>query len=326
MGSYIIRRSLYSLLTLFGVSLVAFALLHSLSGDPSALLLGPYASEEAVQKMRKELRIDEPIWSRYGGFIENLARGDLKSLYYNQPAFSVLFERFPATIELTVAALIIAGFVSVTCGILSAIKRDTFVDYSASAMSLFGISMPDFWLGTMLILLFAVHLQWFPAFGRGPASFGQAVVALMTRGELIDILTFLHHLFLPALTLSAHVIGVVTRVTRSSMLDQVNKEYVTVLRSKGLPERAVVIKHMFRNALLPVITISSMQFVKLLGGAVIVETVFGWPGIGFLMVDAIYARDYPLVQAGIMFFSIFFIAVNLLVDLLYTYLDPRISY
>jgi len=270
--------------------------------------------------------MDEPVWSQYGGFIENLARGELKSLYYNRPAFSVLLERFPATMELTIAALIIAGFVSTISGIVSAIRRDTLFDYSASAVSLFGISMPDFWLGTMLILLFAVHLQWFPAFGRGPASFAQAVVTLMTHRDLTEVLTFLSHIFLPALTLSAHVIGVVTRVTRTSMLDQVNKEYVTVLRSKGLPERAVVINHMFRNALLPVVTISSMEFVKLLGGAVIVETVFGWPGIGFLMVDAIYARDYPLVQAGIIFFSVFFIGVNLLVDVLYTYLDPRIRY
>jgi peptide/nickel transport system permease protein len=326
MGAYIVQRSFYALLTIFGVSIVAFALLNLQPGDPAALLLGPYATEETIRHLHEQLRLDDPLWARYVGFVRNLVQGNLKSIMYEQPAFSLLLKRFPATVELTVGALLITALVSMSTGIISAVKRDTIFDYAGSTMSLFGISMPDFWLGTMLILLFAVFLNWFPAFGHGPVSFGQAVILLVTKGDFGSLIRFLHHLSLPALTLSAHVIGVVTRVTRTSMLEEVNKDYVIVLRSKGLAERNVVIKHMFRNSLIPVVTIFSMEFVKLLGGAVIVETVFAWPGVGFLMVDAIYARDYPLVQAGIIFFSLFFIIVNLLVDLLYTFLDPRIRY
>jgi len=326
MVAYIVQRSFYALLTIFGVSIVAFALLNLQPGDPAVLLLGPYATDETVRHLHEQLRLDDPLWAQYVGFVRNLIQGNLKSIMYEQPAFSLLLQRFPATLELTVGALLITALVSMSTGIISAVRRDTFFDYSASAVSLFGISMPDFWLGTMLILLFAVLLRWFPAFGHGPVSFSQAVILLVTEGDFGSLIRFLHHLSLPALTLSAHVIGVVTRVTRTSMLEEVNKDYVTVLRSKGLTERNVIVKHMFRNSLIPVVTIFSMEFVKLLGGAVIVETVFGWPGVGFLMVDAIYARDYPLVQAGIIFFSLFFIIVNLLIDLLYTFLDPRIRY
>ena len=326
MAVYIVRRFFYALLTLFGVTIVAFGLLNLQPGDPAELLLGPYATKEAVEILHKELRLDDPLWARYLGFLSNLFSGRLISIYYKQPVFSLLLERFPSTVELTMGALLIASIVASITGITSAVKRDTPFDYSASAVSLFGISMPDFWLGTMLILLFAVTLRWFPAFGHGPVSFAKAVSLLVMKGDVKSIVSFFHHLALPALTLSAHVIGVITRVIRTSMLEEVNKEYVMVLRSKGLAERTVIIKHMFRNSLLPVLTISSMQFVKLLGGAVIVETVFGWPGVGLLMVDAIYARDYPLVQAGIFFFSLFFIVVNLIVDILYTFLDPRIRY
>jgi peptide/nickel transport system permease protein len=326
MGAYIVQRCAYALLTIIGVSIVAFALLNLQPGDPAALLLGPYATDEGIRHLHKQLRLDEPLWAQYLGFMGNLLRGNLRSIMYEQPAFSLLLERFPATVELTIAALLITAIVSISTGIISAVKRDTVFDYTASAISLFGISMPDFWLGTMLILLFSVFWQWFPAFGHGPVSFGQALSLLMRQGDYQSLIQFLHHLFLPALTLSAHIIGVVTRVTRTSMLEEINKEYVMVLRSKGLAERHVIINHMFRNSLIPVVTIFSMEFVKLLGGAVIVETVFAWPGVGSLIVDAISARDYPLVQAGIFFFSLFFIIVNLLVDLLYTFLDPRIRY
>jgi len=313
-------------LTIVGVSLVAFALLNLQPGDPAALLLGPYASDEALDHLRRQLRLDQSFLMQYVGFVRNLIQGNLKSIVYEQPAFSLILERFPATVELTIGALAITAVVSMTTGIISSIKKDTFFDYSASAISLFGISMPDFWLGTMLILLFGVLWQWFPAFGRSSISFVEAVKLLTTKGDFKSLLTFLQHLFLPAVTLSAHVIGVVTRVTRTSMLEETNKEYVLVLYSKGLAQRTVVIKHMFRNSLIPIVTIFSMEFVKLLGGAVIVETVFGWPGVGFLMMDAINARDYPLVQAGIVFFSLLFILTNLFIDLLYTFLDPRIKY
>jgi peptide/nickel transport system permease protein len=326
MSAYLLQRCIYAVITLFGVSLVAFGLLNLQPGDPAALLLGPYATNEAIQHLHRELRLDDPLWAQYLGFISNLFSGRLESIFYKQPVHDLILERFPATLELTIGALLITALISTSAGILSAIKRDTAFDYSASTASLFGISMPDFWLGTMLILLFAVTWQIFPAFGYGPMSFSEAVLRLVTKGDANGLLGFLHHLFLPALTLSAHIIGVVTRVTRTSMLDEINKDYVLVLRSKGLSEWNVVLKHMFRNSLLPVVTIFSMEFVKLLGGAVIVETVFSWPGVGFLMVDAIYARDYPLVQAGIIFFSFLFIAVNLLVDLLYSVIDPRIKY
>jgi peptide/nickel transport system permease protein len=326
MGAYIVRRSFYAIVTLFGVTIVAFGLLNLQPGDPAHILLGPQATKEAVEILRRELRLDDPLWMRYLAFLGNLFSGKLKSISFGQPVFSILLERFPSTVELTIGALFIAAIVATSTGVVSAVKRDSPFDYSASAISLLGISMPDFWLGTMLILLFGLILRWFPVFGHGPVSFAEGIKLLVTKGDIQSLAAFFHHLTLPALTLSAHVIGVVTRVIRTSMLEEVNKEYVMVLRSKGLAERTVVIKHMLRNALIPVLTISSMQFVKLLGGAVIVETVFAWPGVGLLMVNAIYARDYPLVQAGICFFSLFFIVVNLIVDLLYSFVDPRIRY
>jgi peptide/nickel transport system permease protein len=326
MGTYIIKRCIYAVITLFGVSLVAFGLLNLQPGDPAELLLGVYATEEAIQQLHKELHLDDPLWAQYLGFISNLFSGQLESIFYKQPVHILFFKRFAATLELTIGALLIVGLIAISAGIISAVKRDTVFDYSASTVSLFGISMPDFWLGTMLILLFSVTWKIFPGFGYGDVSFSEGFIHLITRGEPGGLLNFLHHLFLPALTLSAHVVGVVARVTRTSMLDEINKDYILVLRSKGLSDWNVIMKHMFRNSLLPVLTIFSMQFVKLLGGAVIVETVFSWPGVGYLMVEAIYARDYPLVQAGVVFFSFLFIVINLIVDILYSVIDPRIKY
>lgn len=326
MSTYLVKRCVYAVITLFGVSLVAFGLLNLQPGDPAELLLGVYATEETIQQLHRELRLDDPLVAQYLGFVSNLFSGQLESIFYKQPAHLLIMQRFLATLELTLGALAIVVLISLSAGILSAIKRDTFFDFSASALSLFGISMPDFWLGTMLILLFSVTWNVFPGFGYGEMSSVEAVFRLLTKGEVDGLLKFFQHLFLPAVTLSAHIIGVVTRVTRTSMLDEINKDYVLVLRSKGLSEWNIVIKHMFRNSLLPVITIFSMQFVKLLSGAVIVETIFSWPGVGYLMVEAIYSRDYSLVQAGIVFFSVVCIAVNLLVDFLYTLIDPRIKY
>ncbi|UCD80520.1 MAG: ABC transporter permease, partial [Desulfobacterales bacterium] len=219
MSTYLLQRSIYAVITLFGVSLVAFGLLNLQPGDPAALLLGPYATEEAIQHLHRELRLDEPLWAQYLGFISNLFSGRLESIFYKQPVDDLILQRFPATLELTIGALLITAIISTSAGILSAIKRDTAFDYSASTASLFGISMPDFWLGTMLILLFAVNWQIFPAFGYGQMSFSEAVFRLVTKGDVNGLLDFLHHLFLPALTLSAHIVGVVTRVTRTSMLD-----------------------------------------------------------------------------------------------------------
>ena len=326
MGTYLLKRILYAVITLFGVSLIAFGLLNLQPGDPAELLLGVYATEEGIQQLHQELRLDDPLWSQYLGFVSNLFSGRLNSIFYKKPVHELFLERFPATLELTAGALMFVGLIAIATGIIAAIKRDTIFDYTASTISLFGISMPDFWLGTMLILLFAVTWNIFPSFGYGTMSFGTAIVVLLTKGDASGLLQFLHHLFLPAVTLSAHVIGVVARVTRTSMLDELNKDYVLVLRSKGLSEWNIVLKHMLRNSLLPIITMFSMQFVKLLGGAVIVETVFSWPGVGYLMVEAIYARDYPLVQAGVVLFSFLFVMVNLIVDLLYSVIDPRIKY
>ena len=183
MAAYIVQRCFYAVLTLFGVSIVAFGLLNLLSGDPASLLLGPYATDETLLHLRQQLRLDDPLWAQYVGFLGNLFQGNLKSIAYDEPAFSLLFQRFPATVELTVGALLMAAVISTSSGILSAIRRDTIFDYSASTVSLFGISMPDFWLGTMLILLFGVFLNWFPTFGHGPASFGKAMALLFSKGD-----------------------------------------------------------------------------------------------------------------------------------------------
>lgn len=305
MTAYVLRRLLLSVLVLFGVSVVVFSLIHFAPGDPARLLLPDGALEEDVAIVRKALGLDQPLYVQYEVFITRALQGDLgRSLYYKQPALGIILEHLPATIELTFAALVLSLIVAVPMGILSAVRRDTVWDYLGMGIATIGQATPVYWLGQMLILFFAVQLRWMPSSGRGGIDY----------------------LILPAITLGAPLMALVTRLVRSGMLDLLGEDFIRTARAKGLAEWCIVLRHVLRNIMIPLVTVVGLQFGALLGGAVITETVFAWPGVGRLVVTAITARDYPLVQAATLLVSGYFVLINLAMDVLYVYLDPRIRY
>ncbi len=315
MTRYLARRFWQSLLVLFGISLIVFIILH-LTGDPAVLLMPPDATREDIENFRKIMGFNDPLFVRwppwrfladtqYGRFFMGAIRGDFgTSFRHQQPALGLVLERMPATIELTLAAMAVAISVAIPVGILSAVRRNSAVDHVGMVMALMGQSMPVYWLGIMLILLFAVRLNLLPAFGAGS----------------------LRHLILPAVTLGAFSMARMARLTRSGMLEVLGQEYVRTARAKGLSEIRVILKHSLKNAAIPVITVIGLDLGTLLGGAVITETIFAWPGVGRLAVQAIANRDYPVVQAAVFTLASIFVIINFLVDVLYTYLDPRVAY
>jgi peptide/nickel transport system permease protein len=300
--TYVFRRLAQSLVVLLGISIVVFLILH-LTGDPTLLLLPPDASAEDVARFRKAMGFDDPLVLQYWRFLKGAVRGDFgTSLRHDEPALALVWQRMPATIELTGVALGVALLLAIPAGIVSAVFRNTALDYVSTVVALMGQAMPTFWLGIMLILIFSVGLQLLPSSGRGGPA----------------------HLVLPALTLGLFTTARIMRLTRSGMLEVLGQDYVRTARSKGVGERSIVWKHALKNAGIPVVTIIGLELGTLLGGAVITETIFAWPGVGRLSVQAIYNRDYPLVQAAVFVLASIFVLVNLTVDLLYTYLDPRI--
>jgi ABC-type dipeptide/oligopeptide/nickel transport system permease component len=305
MTRYIIRRLALSLVVLIGVSILVFGLIHLAPGDPARLMLYDTAPEEEVQAMRKTLGLDQPLYLQYWLFLSKALRGDLgRSLYYKEPALRIILEHMPATAELTFAALLVSLVVAVPMGIVSAVRRDTVWDYAGMLLATIGQATPVFWLGLMFILLFSVQWTVLPSSGRGG----------------ID------NLLMPAVTLGAPLMALVTRLVRSGMLDILGEDYIRTARAKGLPNPAIVYRHALRNMLIPLITVVGLQLGALLGGAVITETIFAWPGVGRLVVTAITARDYPLVQAATLLVSVYFVGINLLLDVLYVYIDPRIRF
>ncbi len=304
MGRYILKRLWHTIYVVIGISIIAFFFIH-LSGDPVMLMLPADASTHEIEELRQKLGFNDPLYVQYWRFATNAVRGDFgESLYYHVPAMKLITERLPASLELAVAAMLVAFLVAVPLGILSAVKRGSLIDLGSMLGALFGLSMPHFWLGIMLILFFSVKLGWLPTSGRGGLS----------------------HLIMPALALGMSLMAMFARLTRSVMLEVLNQDYVRTARAKGLKERIVIGKHALKNALIPLVTVAGMQFGFLIGGTVIIETVFAWPGVGRLVVQAIFNRDYPLVQATVLVLAVLFVLVNLLVDLLYVYLDPQISY
>jgi ABC-type dipeptide/oligopeptide/nickel transport system permease component len=302
MTAYLGRRLLQSLLVVLGISFVVFLILH-LTGDPSLVLLPPDASAEDIQRFREAMGFNDPFIVQYWRFLQGALRGDFgQSLRHGEPAFGLVVERLPATFELAGAALLIALGLAIPAGIVSAIRRNSPIDYLSTVVALLGQSMPTFWLGIMLILLFSVQLNVFPSSGRGG----------------------LEHLVLPSITLGLFTTARITRLTRSGMLDVLGQDYIRTARAKGVSDRPIVWKHALKNAAIPIVTIVGIELGTLLGGSVITETIFAWPGVGRLSVQAIYNRDYPVVQAAVFLLATTFVAVNLVVDLLYTYLDPRI--
>jgi peptide/nickel transport system permease protein len=302
MRTFLLRRLWQSLVVLFGVSFVVFAILF-LTGDPALVLLPPDASAEDVRRFREVMGFNDPFLVQYGRFLRGALRGDFgQSVRHGEPAFDLVLERMPATFELAGAALLLALCLAIPAGIVSAVRRNSALDYVATVVALFGQSLPTFWLGIMLILVFSVQFSWLPSSGRGT----------------------LQHLVLPAITLGLFTTARITRLTRSGMLEVLNQDYIRTARAKGVSDPPVVWKHALKNAAIPIVTIVGIELGTLLGGSVITETIFAWPGVGRLSVQAIANRDYPVVQAAVFLLATTFVVVNLLVDVIYTYLDPRI--
>lgn len=304
MGTFLLRRLYHSFIVIFGITLIIFVITHMI-GDPVHLLLPPEASHAEREAFRSQLGLDRPLHIQYAVFLRDAIQGNFGiSFRHGRPALGLVIEHLPATLELTVAAMFLSILLAIPIGILSSVKPGSLLDRIGMTFALFGQSAPVFWIGIMFILLFGVKFHWFPVSGRGGIG----------------------HLVMPAVTLGLFSTAAITRLTRSSMLDVLDKEYIRTARVKGLPENRVILKHALKNALIPIITIVALQFGMMLSGAVITETIFSWPGVGRLAVNAIYNRDFPVVQAAVFITSVFFIVIHLLVDLLYTFVDPRITY
>lgn len=309
MFAYITRRFFSMIIILFCVSIITFSLMHLVPGDPAYIIAerlhGHDVSEEIVEKVKGELGLDRPLWIQYGLWVSRILKGDLGTSYRTgQPVLPEILGRLPATLQLALAASAISLIIAIPIGVISARKAYSLVDHASMLGAMVGVSMPNFWLGLLLILVFSVELGWFPVYGRG----GMA------------------HLILPAVTLGTGMAAVTTRLTRSSLLEILKLDYIRTARAKGLTESTVVQKHALKNAFIPVITVIGLQFGALLEGAVVVEVIFAWPGIGRLLVESIFARDFPTIQGCVFFIAVMYIIVNLLVDLSYPLLDPKIRY
>ncbi|MFF0830972.1 nickel ABC transporter permease [Brevibacillus sp. NPDC003359] len=305
MFHYVIKRLLQMIPTLIGVSILTFLMVHAVPGDPARMLAGPEASSEEVAVVRESLGLDQPLYVQYGKYVYNLLQGDLgTSLRSERPVLDEILGRFPSTITLTVMAIVVMVVIGLFAGIFSATRPNSLIDNTTMMISLFGISLPVFWLGLMLILLFAYYLNWLPSGGNDGFS----------------------HFILPAVALGLSSSAILARLTRSSMLEVINQDFVRTARAKGVKEKLVVYKHTLKNALIPIITIIGLEFGTLLGGAVLTETVFSINGLGRFIIQSIQFRDYPAIQGSILFVAAIFVVVNLIVDLCYSLVDPRVKY
>jgi len=329
----IAQRLLAAIPVALGVAVLAFLFLRFLPGDPVEIMLGDtQVTQEQVAGLRRQLNLDKPVFEQLGLFLLGVLRGDLgDSFVQGAPVTTLLAKTLPATIELTVVTIILAILISLPIGIISAIKAGSWLDRTVLSGALLGVSMPAFWFGLLLILLFAVELRLLPTSGRLAATMlvehrtGFMLIDTLLAGDGKAFVSALRHLFLPALTLGVVFAAVLARVVRASMIEVLSREYVTTARAKGLREGIVVLKHALRNALIPALTVTGLQIGELLGGNMIVETIFAWPGVGRLVVNSIFSRDYIVVQAAVMLYALTYVGVNLVVDALYTYLNPRIA-
>ncbi|MBI3978146.1 MAG: ABC transporter permease [Chloroflexi bacterium] len=314
MGQYILKRLVLAVPTLLGVTLITFAILRLIPGDPVRLMLGTDATPESIAQTRQDLGLDQPWPIQYARWLEGILQGNLgRSIMTRERIGNLLGERFKATALLTATSLVISTVVGVSAGIVASLRPYRLPDKVTMVFALVGISMPSFWLGILLILAFSLWLRWLPPAGMQPPA----------GGTFADVPRYL---ILPAVTLAMRSVGLVARLTRATMLEVLSQDFVRTARAKGLQERAVVIRHAFRNAMIPVVTVVGLQLGTLLGGAVLVETVFAWPGLGTLTVSAILNRDYPTVQASLLLIAGIFVLANLLVDLSYGLIDPRVRY
>jgi peptide/nickel transport system permease protein len=335
MGRYILTRLLNLIPVLVGITLLVFLFLHLIPGDPAQILAGQRATPETVEAIRNQLGLNQPLPIQYFLFLGNLLRFNLGySIISGTSIIQEIATRWPATFELSVVAIVMALILGIPAGVLAAVRKNSAIDNLTMSGSLLGVSMPVFWLGLLLIYLFAVNLRWLPPglrISQEAALSFKSITGFYVLDALLQLnwnvfTDVLAHLILPGLTLSTIPLASIARITRSAMLEVLSQDYIRTARAKGVLERWVIFKHALKNALLPVVTIIGLQFGTLLGGAILTETIFSWPGIGSWIYEGILNRDYPVVQGGIIFVSISFVLINLLVDISYAFLDPRIQY
>lgn len=333
MLKYIIKRILMLIPVLIGVSIIVFLIMRVFSPDPAPIVLGQHATQQAVEIWRQANGLNDPIYLQYFHFITGALTGDLGTSYYTKmPVSQEIMSRFPATIELALVAISLASIFGILIGVISAVKKNSIFDNAGMLLALVGVSMPIFWLGILLIILFSGTLHLLPSSGRlnpllQPASVtGFYLIDSLIEGNTEGFVDALRHLMLPAIALAMYSMAIIARMTRSSMLDTLQQDYIRTARAKGISEAKVIRKHAFRNGLIPIVTVIGLQLGSLLGGAVLTETVFSWPGIGAYTVACILKSDFPVVQGVVLLIATVFVLVNLLVDVIYAFLDPRIKY
>ena len=328
----LLQRLLHLIPVLFGVTVIVFLMMSLTPGDPAEIMLANQnASPEAVAGLRHDMGLDRTLPGRFVSFVANAMVGDFgMSLFHRRPVAAVIAERLPATIELSIAALVLALLVAIPLGVVAAVHRGGVVDRLATVGALFGVSLPGFWFGILLLIGFAVQLRWLPVSGaidfasQPPRVTGFLIIDSVITLRLDSLANTLAHLLLPAVTLGLPMAAILMRVTRASMLDVLRQDYIVFAEAKGLARRRILALHALKNALLPTVTVAAIETGSLLGGNMVVETVFGWPGLGRLVVESIFVRNYPLVQAAVLLYAVTYVLVNFLADLLYTVLDPRV--
>ncbi|MFV0423701.1 ABC transporter permease [Oleidesulfovibrio sp.] len=332
MLQFLIRRLLQVIPTVLGISVLVFFMIHLVPGDPAEMMLGERANEKALTELRQQLGLDKPLYVQYGLFMGRLVQGDLgRALRTNEKITTEIATHFPATLELALVAITFAVVLGMLAGIVSATRQYSLFDYGSMVLSLIGVSMPIFWLGLVLMIIFSVNLGWLPLSGRLSYDItlesitGLYLVDSILQGNWTAFKDALHHIIMPAFTLSTIPMAIIARMTRSSMLEVLRQDYIRTAKAKGLAPRVVHYKHALRNALIPIVTIIGLQFSILLGGAILTETIFAWPGIGSWLLNAVYARDFNAVQGGTMLIATLFVLINVLVDLLYAVINPRIK-
>jgi len=330
---YILKRLLMLIPVLLGTSIIAFSLINLAPGDPARTMAGEHASQRTINAIREKYGLDKPLYIQYGIWLNRALHGDMgRSIVSNEYVTKEIFDRFPNTFELTFFAMILAIAIGTMAGIISASKQYSALDYTFMGIALFGVSMPVFWLGIMLMMIFGVYLRWLPIGGRINILIpfhritGFYLLDSIITGNFAALISTLRYLILPSTALATIPMATIARVSRSSMLEVLRQDFIRTERAKGLSERVVIYKHAVRNAMIPVITVIGLNFGLLLAGAILTETVFSWPGIGRYVVNAVRMRDYPAVQGCVLFFALVFVIVNLVTDIIYVYIDPRIHY
>lgn len=328
-----LKRLLRLIPVLIGISLIVFLMINLTPGDPVQIMLGDqFVTEEIEQALRKDMGLDLPIHERFGRFLYNAAHGNFgRSFFHRRPVMDVILERLPATIELTLCSMLMAIIVSIPLGVLAAVKKGTVYDRSSVVTAMVGVSMPGFWFGIILIILFAINLQWLPVSGRSafalnvPQVTGMLLIDTLLAGRVDSFLDAVKHLILPTITLGMAMGATLMQVTRASMMEVLKQDYILFAEAKGIKWFRVIFLHALKNALIPTVTVAAIQTGQLLGGNMIIETIFGWPGVGSLVVEAIFSRNYPLVQAAVLIYVLIYVIMNFIADILYTVFNPKVS-